>query len=121
MISSNYLLDFLITFIMLLFGGLFIIHPPKKINQFYGYRTSSSMKSKETWKFAHKELGKLWFITGIISFILTLSFEILLPFDYNKTSLICLVINTILLVIPLPIIEILLNHKFDSKGREIIK
>lgn len=40
-------------------GGIFYVaswiqqkYPPKKINHFYGYRTSSSMKSQERWEFA---------------------------------------------------------------------
>lgn len=38
--------------LFLLVGILLKLFPPKKINSFYGYRTSSSMKSEENWKFA---------------------------------------------------------------------
>jgi len=34
------------------FGYIFLKFPPKKINWFYGYRTSGSMKSQERWDFA---------------------------------------------------------------------
>ena len=33
-------------------GTLLLKHPPKKINGFYGYRTSKSMRSQERWDFA---------------------------------------------------------------------
>jgi len=48
-------------FIMVITGGIFAItsmisyiFPPKKINFLYGYRTSSSMKSEERWRFAQR-------------------------------------------------------------------
>lgn len=47
--------------LLVLVGGIFIIaglityiFPPKKINYFYGYRTKSSMKSIERWRFAQR-------------------------------------------------------------------
>ena len=38
----------------------------KKINYFYGYRTTMSMKNKDTWEFAHKFCGRLWFKWGLV-------------------------------------------------------
>ena len=38
---------------------------PKKINHIYGYRTAMSMKSNETWVFAHPYFGKWWFTIGL--------------------------------------------------------
>ena len=39
---------------------------PKKINYSYGYRTKLSMRNQDTWSFAQKLCGKVWFITGLI-------------------------------------------------------
>lgn len=50
--------------IMLVMGRVFTKSAPKEINCFYGYRTNMSMKNKDTWEFAHKFLGKLWFRLG---------------------------------------------------------
>jgi uncharacterized membrane protein len=57
-------LDILATYIMgmpFLIGVIFLItalimyfFPPKSINHFYGYRTSTSMKSQEVWDFAQR-------------------------------------------------------------------
>lgn len=39
---------------------------PKKINYSSGYRTKLSMRNQNTWSFAQKLCGKVWFITGLI-------------------------------------------------------
>ena len=51
---------------MIVFGRHFMHTPPKEINGSYGYRTSMSMKSRETWDFAHRYFGRLWFILGLM-------------------------------------------------------
>ena len=51
---------------MIIFGRCWQKRPPRKINDLYGYRTAMSMKSQETWDFAHRYFGKLWFILGLI-------------------------------------------------------
>ncbi len=47
--------------------------PPKSINGFYGYRTSTSMKSQERWSFAQlysaKEMIRLGFVLLLTSFM----------------------------------------------------
>lgn len=55
----------LIPVMMIVFGLIFLKNPPKEINWAYGYRTSLSMKNKETWDFAHNYVGKIWFRWGI--------------------------------------------------------
>lgn len=61
--------DLLIPIIMLIAGWLMWKHPPKNINGVIGYRTSRSMKNKDTWKFAHEHCGKLWWKLGWILLI----------------------------------------------------
>ena len=41
---------------------------PKEINSAFGYRTKSSMRNRETWEFAHKYFGKLWYTSGLVLF-----------------------------------------------------
>ena len=39
-----------------------------KGNKFiFGYRTSMSMKNKDTWEFAHKYCGKVWYVCGMVN------------------------------------------------------
>lgn len=47
-------MPFLIGFIFIITALIMYLFPPKSINHFYGYRTSTSMKSKEVWDFAQR-------------------------------------------------------------------
>ena len=43
---------------------------PDSINPVFGYRTTMSMKNRDTWEFAHQYCGKLWWILGIMIVVL---------------------------------------------------
>lgn len=64
-----FVMDLLIPVTMILIGRVFMKKPPKTINSFYGYRTTSSMRSKETWEFAHQCSGKIWYSSGWVLLI----------------------------------------------------
>ncbi|WP_086478465.1 MULTISPECIES: SdpI family protein [Arenibacter] len=57
----------------ILIGWISLKYPPKKINNWYGYRTSSSKKSQERWDFAQhyssKEMIRMGFLLILISFL----------------------------------------------------
>lgn len=57
-------MNLLIPISMIGFGKLFMKTTPKEINGLFGYRTSMSMKNKDTWIFAHHYCGKLWYVIG---------------------------------------------------------
>jgi uncharacterized membrane protein len=64
-------------------GALLYKFPPKKMNSLYGYRTPSSMKSKEAWEFAQKyaaaeliKSGVIMIIAGIIIYLLNFSSKV---------------------------------------------
>lgn len=75
-------MDLLIPLTMVGFGRIFLTKVPKKINAIFGYRTTMSMKNKDTWEFAHKFCGKLWFRCGVV--LLPMS-VIPLIFVFNKS------------------------------------
>lgn len=56
----------LIPVTMIGFGKYFLKNAPKEINPVFGYRTSRSMKNRDTWEFAHRLCGKIWYRTGWI-------------------------------------------------------
>jgi uncharacterized membrane protein len=63
-------------FIFFISGLIQLKFPPKDINSLYGYRTKSSMKSKEAWNFAQKYsakisiwIGTIMILLGIVSFL----------------------------------------------------
>jgi uncharacterized membrane protein len=45
--------------ILLIVSVIFKLFPPKKVNNFYGYRTSSSMRNIDAWKLANDYSGNL--------------------------------------------------------------
>lgn len=63
--------DLLIPFMMIAFGKCFMKKAPNKINAVFGYRTSMSMKNKDTWEFANKYGAKVWYICGIFMLPIT--------------------------------------------------
>ncbi|MCM1064469.1 MAG: SdpI family protein [Eubacterium sp.] len=60
-----FLMNMIIPLMMIAFGKIFLKNPPKEINSVYGYRTSMSMKNRDTWDFAHQYCGKLWYRLGL--------------------------------------------------------
>lgn len=58
--------NLLIPLTMVGFGKYFIKNTPKEINMIFGYRTTMSMKNKDTWEFAHNYCGKQWLKLGYI-------------------------------------------------------
>lgn len=64
-------MDLLIPFTMIGFGRYFMKKAPDEINVVFGYRTTMSMKNKDTWEFAHKYCGKVWYVCGVVMFPIT--------------------------------------------------
>ncbi len=58
--------DLLIPVVMIGFGRMFLHNPPKTINSGFGYRTTMSMKNQDTWQFAQRYSGRLWYWLGLI-------------------------------------------------------
>ena len=106
---------------MIGFGKMFLNKAPKNINATFGYRTTMSMKNKDTWEFAHRFCGKLWLSSGLV--LLPMS-VISLLFVFNKSidtianvGLIVSVIQVIYLIGSIIPTEIALRKVFDQNGR----
>lgn len=56
--------------LFIIVGGIMIFFPPKKINNLYGYRTSSSMSSQERWDFAQRYSALLLIKGGAFTTVL---------------------------------------------------
>lgn len=113
----------LIPFIMVIFGRVFLKQSPKSINILFGYRTSRSMKNMETWKFAHKTLGKIWWICGIILSIVSVISMLLFIGDSKEiignVGSIIMVVQLIALFITVFYVEGALKKKFDDEGNPL--
>lgn len=105
---------------MMIFGRHFMHNPPKDINGSYGYRTSMSMKSRETWDFAHRYFGRLWFILGLILLPLSAAAMLFLLGESVKaignSSLIIMGVQLLFLIIPIFPTERALKKNFDQFG-----
>lgn len=113
--------DLLIPMLMIIAGRMMWKHPPKKINAIIGYRTSRSMKSVETWKFAQEYCGKLWWKIGWI--MLIPSVIIHFPFFGSSDNAIGIVggilctVQCIILIAAIFPTEIALKKRFDNQGK----
>ncbi len=72
-----FIMDLLVPLTMIFFGSRFEKNAPKEINAAFGYRTTMSMKNKETWQFAHKYIGRIWKICGWL--VLLISMAVMFP------------------------------------------
>ena len=105
--------------IILVVGIVFWMYPPKKINEFYGYRTTRSRKSQEAWDFAQRYSAKLMTIFGLAALIVAAAAHffrnsLCINSDYLMLYDICItLLLTIIVVIP-PIIltELELRKRF---------
>ncbi|MBS7528849.1 SdpI family protein [Fusibacter paucivorans] len=108
---------------MLVFGKIFMKRPPKKINAFYGYRSSRSMKNQETWIYAHNYCGLLWTKLGWIVLIGTISPMIIIIGKSNeiigKVGGLIVIIQLFILTGSIFPVEKALKRNFDKDGRRI--
>lgn len=114
------IMNLLIPFTMIGFGEIFCKRPPKKINNFYGYRTTMSRKSKETWNFAHQYFGRIWRIGGWILLPITVVAMLFVLGKGDDTvgfyGGILEMIQCIYLIIPIIPTEFALRKHFDNNG-----
>ena len=106
--------------IMILFGAFFTKTAPKKINYIFGYRTVMSMKNRDTWEFAHKYFGKLWFRLGLLLIPITvIPMLFVMGNSENVVAAVGLIVsfvNTVTLIVPIFFTENVLNRTFDKDG-----
>ncbi len=114
----------IIPVLMLFFGLKFRKKGPSKINWFYGYRTTMSMKNKETWEFAHEYCGRVWRRWGAIMLIVSMLLCITtLRISEDGRGIVILVsvtVQTILLVVSIYPVEKALKNNFDQDGNRRI-
>lgn len=105
---------------MLLLGKRFMKSAPGQINMLFGYRTARSMKNQDTWQFAHRYFGKLWYRFGLALLPLTIAAMLLiLGKDENAVGnvggLICMAQLPVMLYAIVPT-ERALKKTFDKDG-----
>jgi uncharacterized membrane protein len=116
-------MNLLLPFTMIVIGHIFMKKPPKEINHLVGYRTTMSMKNKDTWEFAHQHCGKNWKIAGI--WMLVPSALVMLFFlgkdiqTVGEFGSVVIGVQTVILMGSLIPTEIALRKNFDKDGNRI--
>ena len=108
----------LIPGVMLIAGYYYRSHVPKSMKS--GYRTRRSMKSKETWAFAHKLLGKYWRLLGWPTLIVSLA-AIAVFFGKDEDTVgaalgVLSALQCVPLIVPMVLVERALKTHFDENG-----
>ena len=107
--------------LMIIFGKYYIKKAPKNINHFVGYRTTRSMKNKETWNFAHNYMGKLWYKYGIVLFVISAALMLLtMGQDEDAVGGLAAIITTVqvfVMIVPGVLTEKALKENFDEEGK----
>ena len=115
------IMDLLVPCTMIGLGKLFLNKAPQNISYTFGYRTTMSMKNEDTWQFAHKYCGKLWFRCGFM--LLPLSIIPLLFVVGKEIDTIAKIGTVICFVQIVPFAgsiiptEIALRKSFDKSGQ----
>ena len=113
--------DLLIPLVMLGFGKSFMKNPPAEINPGYGYRTIMSSKNQDTWDFAQRYMGKVWYQAGRVLLIPSaLPLLLVLGRDVGTVGVVGLVVSGVQLVVMLGSIlvtERALKKNFDKNGK----
>ncbi|MEL7608698.1 MAG: SdpI family protein [Bacillota bacterium] len=115
------IMDLLIPLIMIGFGSYFAKNAPKEINWLFGYRTTMSMKNKDTWEFAHRYSERIWRKVG---WIMLPSSVIVMIASFGQDADTVGVFGTILCLAQLAVLiasifptEAALRRAFDENGR----
>ena len=113
--------DLLIPVIMAGFGRYFLKRAPNKINPVFGYRTERSMKNCDTWSFAHKYCGRIWYISGLV--MLPVSVAVMLPVIGKSETVVGAVGGVLCFLQLIPLMaaiiptERALERTFDKNGK----
>ena len=106
----------LLPVIMISVGLCWRKHPPKKINFIYGYRTSRSMASAESWRFAHIHFAKTWLVAGSVLFPLTVVIMLLFRVHYEIAAMGIMGVQLLATFLSIVPTERALKAAFDEHG-----
>lgn len=101
--------------LMIILGQVLLKKPPKNINGIYGYRTSMSMKNKDTWEFAHRYCGNLWVKSGIAMLPVVVLWQVVTA-RLSMWSILLTQIEVVVMLATVVLTEVALRRTFDKNG-----
>ena len=106
--------------LMITLGAMYLLKPAPEANFKYGFRTYYGMGSIEAWQFSQKiaglafgGLGALFFV---IMFIVVLTFIGKDLFRIATTTIVCLTIQIIFILVARTVVAFLCRKYFDKDG-----
>lgn len=97
-------------------------NPPGEINGGYGYRTTRSMRNRETWAFAQAYSGWFWYKAGRPALAVSLLWMLLLfgrdAGTVGNAGLILTALQMVPFLAVIPVTERALKREFDDLGRK---
>ncbi|MBL7472568.1 SdpI family protein [Robertkochia sediminum] len=96
----------------LIAGWIMLKWPPKKINWYYGYRTSTAMKNQETWDFAQRYAAKELVKTAVLLIILGLLLS-MVTLNVPLSLFLGVLLQLIVLIIMILRIEKAIKNRFS--------
>ena len=112
--NSLFMMPLMTGVIFIIAGYIVLKFPPKKINSFYGYRTSSSMKNQERWDFAQVYSSILMIYSGLGLTLLSV-FGLLFKLSEGQGVLIGTIMIIIAALVVLYKTEKAINQKFKNE------
>ena len=100
--------------ILFLLSIIFWKFPPKKINNFYGYRTHRSMLNEDIWQFANTVFNKNFIIYAGVSFIAALVFANFSSAEISWQPIVLVFLSIVVCIIKT---ERALTDNFTEEGK----
>lgn len=101
-------------------GAWYYYAPPSEANYSVGFRTKWSMSSVAVWRYAQKLAGRCFMLVGgalaILMLVISLFFGLFGPVGMAVVTLICMIIEAVLIVLLHVWIDKQLRKKFDHNG-----
>ena len=106
--------------LLLGFGLLYLIAPPKEANYSLGYRFWWSMASLDAWQYTHRLVGFVWsglgLVLTIIMALICNAFRRMAPMDMVWSAVKCLIWELVLVGLACLAINIQVMRVFDKDG-----
>ena len=101
--------------LLFLMSIIFLKFPPKKINNWYGYRTPKTMLNQKIWDFAHAVFSKNLLIYAGISLLGGLVFAYFATKELTWQPMILVLLSVLVSIIKT---ERALNDNFTEEGKK---
>ena len=106
--------------LLLGFGILYLVSPPKEANYSLGYRFYWSMSSLHAWTFTHRLVGVVWTVLGLVlSIVMAVycaSFRDMAPMDMVYAAIGCIFWQLVLIVGSCIVCNTVIVVCFDHRG-----